>query len=216
MDYGNLKARSIHLSGEIQAAERKVNEFEEQLKERNETLNRLKAQFVVHSEATEILRQIIERKSQDHLTKVRDLLSLALRTIFPDREYAIEIELDEKRGASNASFYLLEKVGGDWLKTSLEDGCGGSIRAIVGFVLQIFYIRYFKLPPVVFLDESFGAISESYVQTLMVFMHKLVDLKDFHFVLITHDPRVLPYVDRSYRIRDGVAVRLEVSKQEGK
>jgi DNA repair exonuclease SbcCD ATPase subunit len=214
-EYDKLKSRAIALNGGIQASARRLSSMQEQLAGKETLLEEWKETFRVQMEAVEVLKNVVEKKSQDHLQQIKSLLSLALQTVFPDRKYGIEIEIDDKRGVNAASFFLIEQLAdGSVVRSPVDGGTGGSIRAVIGFVLQVFYIHYFKLAKVIFLDEAFGSISETYVPTLMEFIKQLAVKKGFVFTLITHDPRVIPYVDRVYRISNGSAV-LEVDKMKG-
>ncbi len=212
--YNELKNTSLSLMGEVKSSQRRLSKYEFDRRKILGELEDYREEFTVHMESVEILKQIIELKSEAHLKNLTFLLTLALRTIFHDRDYAVEIEVDEKRGANSATFYLIERRGEDIIKSPIEGGTGGSIRAIIGFVLQVFYIRYFKLAPVIYIDEAFSSISSSYIPTLIEFMRQLSELRQFVFVWITHDERVSGYADKVYKVQDGTITEMKVPRMD--
>ena len=98
--------------------------------------------------------------SSEHIERVVNLLTYALQTVFFDKEYSVELLMGDKRNAKTAEFYLVENRDKQVVRTEFEDGIGGGIQVVVGFVLQVFYIEYFGLSPIMFLDESFSQLSD--------------------------------------------------------
>jgi DNA repair exonuclease SbcCD ATPase subunit len=205
--FQSVKSRAILLKASYQSALQAYEKAQEHVTQTSENLADLKKEYAVQVEAIETLKGIIEQLSREHLDKITRLLTYGLQTIFPDRDYSVEIEVDDKRGSNTASFWLLEQIDGEVLRSPLDGGTGGSIRAVIGFILQIFYIKYFHLSPVLFMDEAFGSISERYIPYLVEFMRQLADKRNFIFALITHDSRIIPLADRTYRVEEGGIVQ---------
>jgi hypothetical protein len=90
-----------------------------------------------------------------------------------------------------------------------KDGCieiddnGFGVQSIIGFVLQIYFIIYHKLYPVLFLDEAFSTLSLEYIPYLKSLINSLSEKYNFIFVLITHDTRFMEISDKTYKVKDG-------------
>ena len=141
--------------------------------------------------------------SQEHIERIVDLLSYALQTIFFDREYSVEVVMGDKRNSKTAEFYLVDKTDDEVIRSPFEDSIGGGILAIVGFVLQVYYLGYLKQANIMFCDESFSQVSAQYIDPLIQFINELADTKKFIFVLISHDNRLIPYAKRTYEVTAG-------------
>lgn len=206
-DYRALKALAIKKQSEIETTKRQLVSNQDKLQAVQKLLDEAKDSQTRQLEAIQVLKQIIDKMSQDHINRIRKLVTYALKTIFFDKDYAFEIEVDDARNTKNAYFYLLERVVVDGkekiIKSDFDDGIGQGVRTIVGFTLQVFYIGYFQQSPVMFLDEAFTYVSDQYIPYLMEFLNQLSEKKDFIFVLVSHDPRIIPYANRVYSVKNG-------------
>ena len=202
--YADLSARGMSLHASITATKRKRDDTLHRLGTHMQALAEHKEEHALQSTSIEVLKEIIDQMSREHIEKVQSLVTFALQTIFYDRDYALEIEVEDKRNNKSAEFYLVEQRPDGALKASFNDSIGGGILSVVGFVLQVFYISYFKLRPIIFCDESFSQLSEQYIDGLMEFIEKLAEKKEFRVVLISHDPRLIPKAQKVYRVTDGL------------
>lgn len=204
LNYDKLKSKAISINSDIQASRRKLRENEDKLKSKEKKIEKLNFNIEIQEKATELLKELIDEMSKEHIERVEDMLTYGLQTIFYDRNYAIKIKIEDKRNYKVADFYLLEEREGYVRETEFEDSIGGGVRVVVGFILQVFYIQYFNLKRIIFLDEAFSELSESYIDGLIEFINQLSEKKGFRFVLISHDSRINPYADKLYRVENGV------------
>ena len=70
-------------------------------------------------------------------------------------------------------------------------------------VLEVTSIQYFNLNRVIFCDESFSQLSESYIDGLMEFINQLADKRGYKIILISHDNRLTPEAKRLYKVSKG-------------
>lgn len=214
--YNNLKNTAISINSDISASKRKLNGSRTELNLLEDEIADLKNNGEIQQSSIEILKKIVENMSKEHINQIEDLLTYGLQTIFYDRDYEIEIQVEDKRNNNYAEIFLIERVTNDnVLRTSFNNSrLGGGIRTVVGFLLQVFYIGYFNLNPIIFCDEAFSQISDDYLDGFMEFINHLSDKKGFKIVLITHDDRLKEYARMFYRIELG-QVTLEKSQKEG-
>lgn len=204
--YEQLKNKAINMNSDIKASRRKLRNSKQEIEEYKEELEELNQNYKVQDNAVEIMKEIVDRMSRGHIEKVEELVTFGLQTIFYDRNYALDINVEEKRNNKAAEFYLIEKKGDSIIKTSFEESIGGGVRVIVGFLLQVFYIRYFDLAPIVFVDESFSQLSTRYIEGLITFINKLAEKRGFKVILITHDKRLEEHANVLYRVDMGEVI----------
>ena len=126
------------------------------------------------------------------------LINAALKEIVTDRDYTLDIVLDDKRGKS-LKFILQD---GDE-EVSLKDGVGMGIRTVISAILHIYCLLELGAK-YLFIDEKYSYLSEGYVEQFFNFIQKFCKQYDFHLVMISHDPRFFNYVDKAYQVNDGV------------
>ena len=88
------------------------------------------------------------------------------------------------------------------IKTDIKDN-GFGIKTIIGFILQVYFILYHKLSPIIFIDEGFSAISNQYIPYLRSLLNSLKEEYGFIFVLVAHDPRFIDIADQTYEVKNG-------------
>jgi len=201
--YEDLKVKSIEVTSTVRSLESSLNQFKALKKQKELEIEDLKKESIIQDKSIIIMKELIDKLSQQHIKKLVDLLSFALSTVFYDKNYSVELKVENKRDSKSARFFLMEKIGEDILQYDFEDGIGGGILAIVGFILQVFYLGYFKLAKVIFCDESFSQISDQYIDGLMSFIHQLSEKKGFIFVLVSHDKRLIERGDKIYEVENG-------------
>lgn len=206
--YEDLKTKTIRLDSDLKSLETSLQQFQSYKERKESEILILREEYKLQEKSIIVMKELIDKLSQQHIKKLVDLLSFALKTIFYDKNYSVELKVENKRDSKSAQFFLVEKIGEEVLRYDFEDGIGGGILAVVGFVLQVFYLGYFKLAKIIFCDESFSQISDQYIDGLMSFIHKLSDKRGFIFVLISHDKRLIDRGDKVYEVEDGVVTEL--------
>ena len=164
-------------------------------------------------------KEILDVMSKEQIIKIQSLVTLALQNIFTDRDYSLDIVFGERGVDRTVELVLVEKkevstsegTNRIELRTSFEDGIGGGVMVVVGFLLQVYFIIYFDLEEVIFCDESFSQLSDVYLPNLLEFIKVLCKEKDFRIVLISHDPRITEEADFIYRVDSGVVTKVEKS-----
>ena len=206
--YEDLKTKAIRLDSDLKSLETSLKQFRSYKKQKESEIVTLRGEYKLQEKSIIVMKELIDKLSQQHIKKLVDLLSFALKTIFYDKNYSVELKVENKRDSKSAQFFLVERIGEETLRYDFEDGIGGGILAVVGFVLQVFYLGYFKLAKIIFCDESFSQISDQYIDGLMSFIHKLSDKRGFIFVLVSHDKRLIDRGDKVYEVEDGVITEL--------
>ena len=141
----------------------KKQEYETMIKMRDNSLA-LKKEYEVklkdllemhrnYEDAINYLKEIIELLSKQHIEHLEKLLNSAVKTIFYDKNYEIKMEISEFRNNNSLNIYLIEYKDNEEIKTDIKSN-GFGLQCVVGFILQVYFILYHKLSPVLFMDEA--------------------------------------------------------------
>ncbi len=153
--------------------------------------------------AVDLMKKLVEGMSRSQIVHLEALLNSALSTIFYDRQYSVELVVTELRNTNNLQILLNEVLeDGQVIKTKLEDN-GFGVKCIIGFILQVYFIIYYKQYPILFLDEAFTQLSKQYLPYLKSLINDLAAKYGFTFVLVTHDRDLMELADRTYMVEKG-------------
>lgn len=204
-NYNNLYNKAIQLKSKYDTIQ---NQLDNRIKQKEnfqiDMQNKIK-EHTNYEMAIEYMKEIIDKLSRSHINHLEELLNTAVSTIFFDKNYSIEFELSEYRNSNCLDIYLIEELeDGSKIRTDIKDN-GFGIKTIVGFILQIYFILYQDLSPILFADEAFSALSDQYIPYLRSLLTSLSEKYGFIFVLVSHDPRFIDIADKTYEVRNGEA-----------
>jgi len=127
----------------------------------------------------------------------------------------VELMLDLKgvRGATakNRSQELLEQVGLGQKYNSFPDDLSGGQKQRVAIARALA-----GDPQIILADEPTAALDSQTGRTVMQMMKDLAHKRDRAVVIVTHDPRVAEFADRTVHIEDGLVVKksdIEIPKE---
>lgn len=202
--YEDLKMKSIRIKTEVNQHLTSAQDLKHQYEEVSKSLLEEKESALIQESSINVLKEIVDKLSQEHIERIVDLLSYSLQTIYFDKNYTVEVVMGDKRNNKTAEFFLIEKTDTEVIRSSFNDSIGGGILAVVGFILQVYYLGVLNQANIMFCDESFSQVSSQYIDTLVQFINELADTKEFIFVLISHDSRLIPYARKTYKVTSGV------------
>ena len=168
----------------------KLKELEDKMFSSNTDLELVLSSRQYYKKAVDL---IYERS----IVELKDILNSALKYVFYDENYLIEIELTDKRGKS-LNFRLFQ----DGHPVNLRRGTGKGVRTVISAILHIYYLNS-KNSKILMLDEAYSAVSKEYVDKFFEFLTQICKRLDFKIILITHDERFLKYGDKHYIIDRG-------------
>lgn len=208
-DYNQLKSQAISKLSEINVLRQQKQQNQLSINEVNDSNTNLKEQSRLLTESLEVVKVCINKLSEGHISHLQDLVNSMLSTVFYDKSYSIDMQLNDTKTGKVLDLYLVDSTFSkdDPVITDLSSN-GGGLQTVVGFVLQIYFIIYFKQERILFLDEALSAVSSEYISTLVDFMRGLVDKYQFKFVAIFHDTRFSEYADTIYQVSNGTAIQL--------
>lgn len=202
-DYPLLRDRALKTQQSFDDLKKSLTHTTQLLNSVGEDLKSYKTNKLIQESSIKVLREIIDTLSNKQVNAIIDMVTYALSTIFHDRDYSLAIEIADTRTTKGATLYLIDKTDPDNTVKSDMDSIGGGIMSVIGFVLQIFFIIYFKKQRFLLLDESLSAVSSEYIPNLMEFMKTLSEKRGFTFIMILQDLRFMDYADKTYVMNFG-------------
>lgn len=187
----NIELQLQQLEDTKQSYNKSLNELQQLLKDQQ-----------TYEQSIEILKKMMNSLTNSQINHLSDLLNSAVQTIFFDRQYSIELQVTELRNQNQLKLLLHEDTNEGHVVSNIEDN-GYGLKAIIGFILQCYFIIYYKQTPMLFLDEAFGNLSSQYLPYLKSLLQSLTNKYGFYFILITHDERLMELADRTYKVRLG-------------
>lgn len=165
-----------------------------------------------YTKSMETLKQMLDDLSLGRLKGIESFLNYAMSNVFFDKNYSVEFEIGEFRGAKTLDIYLIDRkqetnadgdVVEEVIKANIKDSVGGGVRTVVGFMLQVFFILLNGLRPIMFMDESLSMLSSAYLEKFYGLVDMLCEKHGLSLLLITHDARFYSVARRIYKVVDG-------------
>ena len=150
----------------------------------------------------EQLEKIISDSNEHYIDRIKSILNKAIETIFFDENYYIDIIVEDKK----LNFILIDNNNLDNnkpLEIDLNDACGGGIITVIGFILQLFTIEMLQVNKIIFIDEGFMALSESYRPLFYDFINEFCESTGMIVLLVSHDELVKEKAKQIFEIEHG-------------
>lgn len=193
----NIIAELVSMRTRVDVLENNYNDIQQLIKSKKEEIDLLSQKNILINESLGAYKAAIDLIYERSIDELKTTLNAALSYIFVDRDFSIDIVLEDRYGKS---LVLVLQTGG--FTVSLKDGMGMGINCVISAVLHIYYL-YCKGSKILLLDESYHNISEDYIDRFFEFLRDLCKSLDFKLVLISHDTRIVPFADHAYRISKG-------------
>jgi DNA repair exonuclease SbcCD ATPase subunit len=160
-----------------------------------------------YAKVAALLTAVGEERQENSRAMFEGLATRALQVIFGE-ELAFRLVPGENGGQAVLDPVIRSEYGGTVIETPVLDARGGGLAAVTGFVLRLVMII---LTPsarkIIFLDESFAHVGESYASRLAEFLGDVARLTGMQVFMITHDRVYAQYADVRVRLAlspDGV------------
>lgn len=201
--YSELKNRAISNISTINTYNKQLVDISSNLDILFSTNKDTKKKIELLTKSLDVMKLCISKLSETHINHLNDLVNSMLKQVFDDRDYEIDFRLSDTKNGKNLNIYLKDSTESDEpVVTEIHDN-GGGIQTVVGFILQVYFIIYFKQEPILFLDEQLSALSKEYIPNLCQFMNKLTEEYGFYFVAVVHDERFKEMATSLYTIQQG-------------
>jgi ABC-type branched-subunit amino acid transport system ATPase component len=186
--YESIMDRAQFLQGVYQ---NKVQQKEIKEKE----VRNLHEEKEVLEKTEKVLKHLMDKLVQKDLSKMDNLITYGLRTVYTDRDIVFKSKIDE-RG---------KKI---WIDLqTITDGkrvdpqTQSSVNVLESFLLRILCISKLKRAKLLLLDETFSAMDPGYIENFSQLIVQLCEKLGLDIFLVTHNIGFLDYAHNSYRIK---------------
>lgn len=163
----------------------------------------LQARVDLYAKVSALLTRIGEERQESARRMFEDLTTMALRDIFGE-ELSFALVPGESGGQVTLEPVIRSAHDGQVLETPVLDARGGGMVQVVAFVLRLVMVLLTPgVRKILFLDETFRFVSESYTDRLGEFVRTVAEQKGVQIVMITHDRAYAPYADVKVRFALG-------------
>ena len=145
------------------------------------------------------LDALVKNESNRFIKELEELLNSSVQTIFAERDYSVEIVVEDNKRASIHLKYVDED--GNEISPDVKD-CGGGIRTVIGIILQVYFIFYSDVERVIFVDEGFSHVASDFLPQLFGLLDELCKNNGLKLCLVTHDSRIMEYADKNYVVEN--------------
>ena len=184
--------RYERVTGDIRRVQSVIANAEESLSEINRERELIERSLLA-------LKQVRPLLSGSSIRECEDLANAAIRSIF-GFTYTVEYDLETNRFVLNKGEY----------STDLSEAEGGGIITVISFVFLVYLIVKLNKRRVIYLDEAFTQVSDSYFGAFIGFVNSLCDDLGFDLLLVSHDQRITADdVQHVYQIKDGKSKKIK-------
>jgi len=175
----------------------------------------LTAEKTTYERAAAVLGSIGEQRQQAAQAQVEALVTRGLQSVFGE-ELSFHIEQSMNGARPEVSFLVRSTLpDGKIIETDVMSSRGGGLASVVGFLLRVVIMLLSKKSQqsVIFLDETFGMLSQEYEGRMAEFLRKLADEAGIQFVMVTHSDAYSDLADKRYRFelnRQGMTTVKEI------
>ena len=209
IDMHELVNKAISHQAVVESSRRDIRDNEIRISDEQRKLDNLIKENHTTKFSYEYLDKLVKDESGKFIKSLNDMLNYAVKVIFFDKDYAIDIRVSDNNKATIHLIY--DDEDGNRVEPDIQV-CGGGIRSVIGVLCEIFFIFKYKAEPIMLCDESFSMISTQYLDPLFSLLDELANKNDLKILLITHDVRIenLSTVKNHYKIENGRSIKEEV------
>lgn len=174
----------------------------------------LKRELEILGEVTEVLQHLVSLKREEVQTKIENLVTYGLRTIF-EEDLTFKIDTGTRAKQTTMEFKVVHSVKGQQVETDILNAHGGGLIQVVALLLRIVVLLFARPAPrrVLILDESLAHLSRDYLGNAGELLKQLSERLKIQVLMVTHSPEFIEYADRVYEFsqKDGVTQVSSVS-----
>lgn len=150
------------------------------------------------AEARFIISEASRLTQQQFKDFVESLVTLAIQSVFPDKDYRFLVDFDLKSNRSQINLLVQEEDKEPYIP---EEDQGGGLLDIISFSLRIvmWSLERPKSRNVLIFDEPFkytGNLTELAANMMKEISHKM----KLQIIMVTHDERLSEIADRSWKV----------------
>lgn len=167
----------------------------------------LEEEAVILKKTEKVIKHLVDKLAKKDLSKMDQLITYGLNTVFPGRDIKFETELVEH--GNKIKINLKTVYNG----SVVDSDNRSSITVVESFLLRILCITKLKKAPLLLMDETFAAVGSEYIDNLSKLISDLSKKLKIDILLVTHNPAFQSFSDRSFKlVSNEKEVKIESTK----
>lgn len=151
-----------------------------------------------NEEKQELITKSIQMMYESLSSKLGDIATECLLTVFPDSNYTkFVVEFVQRRDSIEADLYLIDEQG---VKYHPLDAVGGGVADLLSLMLRISYIVISKYDNFLVADEPLKFVDRERLELASEFIKQVCEDLNFKMVMVTHIPELIYIADTVYRV----------------
>lgn len=146
----------------------------------------------------ELFRALMDQLVVDHMRSIESIVTEGLQAIFPDQNLRFEAEVSTKYNKVSIEFFVVQQGDRVEIRDNPLEAFGGGPSSVASLILRILTLLRLRRAPMLFLDETLGAISPEYIEGAAEFLRKLADRSALDVLLVTQQRSYATYAKRAY------------------
>lgn len=205
--FENLKTKVNEYQTLYNALCEDIENLEGEVETIRQSLTELRENKKQVGKANEVIKQLIEEVFNKKIKEYTSLVNRGLQSIFEDRMYEFDVEVDDYGSSKKAKLLYRESKEGGWTNWRNVDEGSGAVRTTIDLISRLYLIKVLGKRRLLVFDESLNAIAGRYRSNVIQFLKELASGMDFDIILVSHNQDIVENVDTVYEVDDG-----EVSK----
>ncbi|MEM4261249.1 MAG: hypothetical protein QXG00_08445 [Candidatus Woesearchaeota archaeon] len=169
-----------------------------------ETIKNIKNQYQTCDLAKSFYQRAVDGIYNESVAELNMILNSAIRYIFYDKRFTVELQLNDRRGKA-LNIILRDEDMAEPIDINVKNGVGAGVRTVISFILHFYYLLN-KDSKILLLDESYSYVSEEYRAKFFEFIQNIAVEREFIIGLIAHLDFISDYANCKYKIQDGVLI----------
>ncbi len=148
----------------------------------------------------ELLRALMDKLVLDQVKTIEGIVTEAVKNIFTDQQLVFEAEVSQKYNKVAIDFFFRQGQDSFVIRGHPLESFGGGPATIASIVLRLLTILRLKRTPVLFLDETLGAINgEEYIETAGQFLTKLAAQTGIDILYVSQKQGFVDHANVAYQ-----------------
>jgi hypothetical protein len=148
----------------------------------------------------ELLRALMDKLVLDQVRSVESVVTEGVKSVFFDQPLHFEAEVSQFRNKVNIDFYFRQGSGPFMVRGHPLESFGGGPANIASVVLRLLSILRLSRAPVIFLDESLGAVNgDEYIDAAGNFLRKLSASTGIDILYVSQKQGFVDHADIAYQ-----------------
>jgi len=170
------------------------------LEARHQEVERLTVRSERLTKVGELFKALMDKLVLDQVKTIEGVVTQGLKNIFFDQTLTFEAEVAQRYNKIAIDFFFKQGTDVVAVRGHPLESFGGGPSSIASLVLRLLSLLRLKKAPVIFLDETLGAVNgDEYIDTTGQFLKKLAASTGIDILYVSQKQAFLDHADIAYQ-----------------